>query len=68
MLKLRADFAFTNDTSYSALTGELWGEFREIVNEKWPRYIESAQMTVLFRERTSCNDKVELMGQHYILL
>ena len=30
MVKLRPDFASTNDTPYLALTGELWGVFCEI--------------------------------------
>ena len=32
-----------NGTPYLALTGELWGVFRENFKEKLPRYIESAQ-------------------------
>ena len=35
-------FALTNDTPYLALSGEIWGIFRELTEEKWPRYIESA--------------------------
>ena len=29
--KLQSNFAFTNDTPYLALTGELWGVFRELL-------------------------------------
>ena len=42
MIQLRPQFAFTDDTPYLTLTGELWGFFREIVKKIWPRYIESA--------------------------
>ena len=42
MVKLRAYFAYTNDTPYLALMGEIWDDFREFFNENWPRYIESA--------------------------
>ena len=42
MVKLRPGFAFTNDNPYLALTGELWGVFREIFKGKWLRYIGSA--------------------------
>ena len=45
--KLGSNFALTNDTSYLALTGELWGVFREWFKEKWPRYIESALYRVV---------------------
>ena len=38
--KTAVRFALTNDTPYLALTGELWGVFRELYKEKW-RYIES---------------------------
>ena len=38
-------FALTNDTLYLALTGEIWGVFRELYQEKSPRYIESALYT-----------------------
>ena len=41
MVKLSSDFASTNDTPYRSLTGELYGVFREIFNEKFPWYIES---------------------------
>ena len=37
-----ADFAFTNDTPYLSLTGELWRVFREIFEDILPPYIESA--------------------------
>ena len=33
MIQLPPDFAFTNDTPYLALTGELWGVFREILKD-----------------------------------
>ena len=39
--KLRSNFALTHDNPYLALTGELWGVFRELFKEKWPQYIES---------------------------
>ena len=42
MVKLRSCFALANDAPYLALTGELWGVFREFFKEKWLRYIESA--------------------------
>ena len=29
----------------TALTGELWGVFRELFEEKWPRYVERALYT-----------------------
>ena len=29
---------FSNDTQYIALTGGLWGVFREDLVDKWPRY------------------------------
>ena len=35
--KLRPYLAFTSDTPYLALKGELWSVFREISNEIWPR-------------------------------
>ena len=34
------------DTSYLALTGELWGVFREFFGDKWLRYIESVLIVV----------------------
>ena len=34
-----------NDTLYFALSGQLWGVFRELYKEKWPR--ESALYNVL---------------------
>ena len=40
--KTSVRFACTKDTPYVALTGELWGVYRELYEEKWPRYIESA--------------------------
>ena len=43
MTKLRSNFALTNSTPYLTLTGKLWGVFRELFEEKWPRYIEIAQ-------------------------
>ena len=33
-----SDFAFTKDTPYLALTGELWGVFCEDFEENWSRY------------------------------
>ena len=42
MVKLQPDLALTIDTQYVALTDELWGNFRELFEENWPRYIESA--------------------------
>ena len=42
MIQLGPDFAFTNDTTYLALMGKLWGVFHEMFKEIWPRYIESA--------------------------
>ena len=35
-------FAFTNDMPYLALTSELWGVYRELYRETWPRYTENA--------------------------
>ena len=42
MLKTLVRFALTKDTTYLTLTGELSGVFRELYEEKWPRYIDSA--------------------------
>ena len=42
MAKLLSDFSITNNTTYLALTGELWGVFREFFKEKCLWYIESA--------------------------
>ena len=47
MVKFRSDLAFTNDTPYLALTGEIWGVFNEFFSENWPRYIESVLYTSL---------------------
>ena len=41
-IQLWPDFAFTNETPYLVLTGELWGVFRNMFKEIRPRYIESA--------------------------
>ena len=41
MVTPRQDFLLTNDTPYTALTGEVWGVFLEFFKEKWSRYIES---------------------------
>ena len=35
-------FALKNDTPCLALLDELWGVFRELYMQKWPRYIEKA--------------------------
>ena len=32
------DIRITTDTPYLALTGELWGVYRENLGENWPRY------------------------------
>ena len=37
----------TNNPPYSALVGELWSVFRELYNERWPQYIESALYRVV---------------------
>ena len=42
MLKTLVRFALTKDTTYLTLTGELSGVFRELYEEKWARYIDSA--------------------------
>ena len=34
MVELLSDFTITNDTTYLALTGELWGVFHEFFKEK----------------------------------
>ena len=39
--KTSVRFALTNDNSYLALSGQLWGVFRELYEEKWLQYIES---------------------------
>ena len=53
MILLRPDFAFTNDTPYLTLTGELWGAFREIFKEIWQQCIESALYLLRIRFRWS---------------
>ena len=40
--KISSNFALTNDAPYLALTGRLWGVFRELIKGKRPRYIGSA--------------------------
>ena len=40
--KLQSDLTLTIETPYLPLIGELWGIFRVLFEEKWPRYIESA--------------------------
>ena len=42
MIQHRPYFAFTNDTPYLALTGELWIVFRVIFKEIWPQCIKRA--------------------------
>ena len=42
MITLRPEFALTEDIPFLALTGELWGIFREPFKEKRLRYIEKA--------------------------
>ena len=37
----KADFKFTTDTPYFALTGELWGLCCEDLGENWPRYFDT---------------------------
>ena len=34
-------FALTKDTPYLAFTGKVWGTFRELYDDKWPRYIDN---------------------------
>ena len=34
----KSEFDSTKDTTYLALTGELWGVFREDFGENWSRY------------------------------
>ena len=46
--RLNSDKTFHSrkkDTPHLALMGELWDIFRELLEQKWPRYIES----VLYR-------------------
>ena len=38
MVELGSDFAPTNDTSYIAVTSELWGVFHELFEESRPRH------------------------------
>ena len=38
---IQSDLALMIDTPYRALTGELWGVFRELFEEKWLWYILS---------------------------
>ena len=40
--KTSVKFTLMNDTPYLVLTGEFWGVFSELCEDKWPRYIESA--------------------------
>ena len=40
--KLKSDFKLTTNTPYLALTGELWGVYREDLGENWPRYNDTA--------------------------
>ena len=44
----QADAGSTKDTPYLALTGELWGVFREYLWENWPRYNGTALYLVSF--------------------
>ena len=46
IVKPQSDLALTIETPYLNLTGELWGVFRELFKEKWPRYIESALYSI----------------------
>ena len=48
MVNHLSDFSITKGTPYLALTGDLWGVFREFFKEKGPWYIETAL----------CNDPV----------
>ena len=41
MIQLRPDLAFTNETPYLTLTGELRGAFRDVFKEIRARYDES---------------------------
>ena len=34
----KTDFKITTHTPYLALTGELWGVYRDDLGENWPRY------------------------------
>ena len=57
MVKLRPDFAFTNDTLHFALAGELWDVFHEIFKEKWLRSIENALFVWKHWRTSTCSEK-----------
>ena len=37
-VEYKSEFEYTKDTTYLAITGELWGVFCEDFGENWPRY------------------------------
>ena len=41
-MKYAPEVIFTKDTTYLALTGELWGVFCEDMGGNWPRYNDTA--------------------------
>ena len=61
-------FAFTKDFPNLALTGELWGVFRELYEEKWHRYIERARYSVMYLyPNEPKNDSNVLSGYNDVL-
>ena len=59
-------FAPTNDTPYLAAMGEIWGIFRELYEEKWPRYIESALVLVRRYHNTKTAAQIARITEQYL--
>ena len=58
------DFELTLDTPYLALTGKVWGVYREYFGENWPRYNGTALYFASLIEKTGYPLQ---HGPHYVL-
>ena len=57
----KSEFKLTTDTSYLALTGELWGVCCKDIGENWPRCNGTAMYLDIFR-----NSSIVITGTIYV--